>query len=592
MISYRSHDRWAPLRASLWFALGFVTIRLVYRIVFLGANGSGTVLWSGRPIHLDGPFRFISLFGPITTGGVWSSIVDSLPFAAGIVACGLFFALLDVRRFLVLATRARFARGILSALAIGVSTYPALVSTWRSMRQIHRLRRERGGFSTLGPLFERTLERASVVGESMEVRGFGRRSFHGELDCRFPAQTQGLCLAFDSQTIVSSVSITLNLGDFVLVTGKTGSGKSTLLRALAGVHDANLTGQVRIGGVDRAALRLADTASFVGYVPQAVRQAFVAATVRDELAFSLIVQGFSRAQVDVRLREVLIALPLEDLLDRPVENLSAGEAVLVAVGAALVTRPTLLLLDEPFADLDSDQAFNVARLLSHLSSTTQMCVVVAEHRIELLSGLTNRRFNVADGSVAEISTAKRSEYTSSPRDLEHSSRNLSPITALLGSNGAGKTTQLFARAMAEPQWVALVPENLADFFVRDTVRAECARSDRTAAKTRLRSLPHEHTNRSTESVFRELISVPSEALSQHPRDLSVGQQLALALAIQIVSQPRELLIDEPTRGLDSDVRHQLIDVLGRVSRHTAITVATHDGDFVDAIRAVKVEVRV
>ncbi|MEN9751910.1 MAG: hypothetical protein RLZZ600_957, partial [Actinomycetota bacterium] len=269
---HRSHSRWAPLRGALWFAFGFVALRLLYRVVFLGASGSGVVLWNGRPIHLDGPFRFISIFGPITTGGLWSSFIDALPFALGIVACGLAFSLLDVRRFLALASRARLARGILTALAIGVSTYPALVTTWRSMRQIHRLRRERGGFSTLGPLFERTLERASTLGASMEARGFTRRRHDVELDCATPLSIRNLELNCD-------------LGDFVLLTGATGSGKTTLLRSIVGLVPMDSLGQILVGGEDRAAMPIAGSAGFIGYVPQNVRDSFVATTVREELAF-------------------------------------------------------------------------------------------------------------------------------------------------------------------------------------------------------------------------------------------------------------------------------------------------------------------
>lgn len=566
-MNYRSHSRWAPLRGAAWFALGFIIIRVLYRVVFLGANGSGIVLWSGRPIHLDGPFRLISLFGPVTTGGIWSSIVDALPFALGILACGAAFALLDVRRFLALAARARFARGILTALAIGVATYPALVATWRSMRQIHRLRRERGGFSVLGPLFERTLERASTLGESMEVRGFGRRSPRAELDCSFPASVNQLTLAHGATTVASGLSFTLELGDFVLVTGRTGAGKSTLLRALAGLHSDIPSGVIKVGGADRATLSLADSASFVGYVPQMVRNSFVAATVREELSFGLISQGFSRGQVDIRLREIITALRLDHLLDRPVEALSAGEAVLVALGAALVTRPTLLLLDEPFADLDAEQSAHIAALLHRLATSTQMCIVVAEHRTALLAASASK--------VVELAQVVELVETTGEQTTHH-------ITALVGPNGSGKTTRLFTRAQAEGASVALVPEALADFFVRDTVTAECLRSDHTAKAP----------SGTTKSQFSRLIDQSEHLLHLHPRDLSAGQQLALAIAIQAVASPCEFLIDEPTRGLDTCVRGQLIELLRAASRTCAVTVATHDADFVRDLHAEVVSVTV
>jgi energy-coupling factor transporter ATP-binding protein EcfA2 len=575
-MNHRSHSRWAPLRGAAWFALGFIALRVIYRVVFLGASGSGIVLWSVRPIHLDGPFRMISLFGPVTTGGLMSSLMDALPFALGILACGLLFSLLDVRRFLALAARARFARGILTALAIGVSTYPALVATWRSMRQIHRLRRERGGFSVLGPLFERTLERAAALGASMEVRGFGRRGDEPELDCSVPLSVRGLGLSHVGVTVFSDATFDLNLGELVLLTGATGSGKSSLLRSIVGLDSGVAAGAMTVGGADRASARIQTTATFVGYVPQNVRESFVATTVRGELAFSLVSQGFfSNAAINVRLREVVAALRLEALLEHPIESLSAGEAVVVALGAALVSRPTLLLLDEPFADLDAQQASHVVALLARLAHTTLMCIVVAEHRIGLVAPLADRRLHIEKGQVNEQIPPREPAppFTSTPSF--EASLITAPMTALVGPNGSGKTTHFFALAEANPTKVALVPEVLADFFVRDTVEAECRRSDHTA-----KAVPG-----TTKNLVSQLLSTPIDA-EKHPRDLSSGQQMALAIAIALASGCPELLIDEPTRGLDASARANLAQLLRVVGRDHVVTIATHDAEFVRDLNAV------
>jgi energy-coupling factor transport system ATP-binding protein len=570
MMNYRSNSRWAPLRTAAWFALGFIALRLAYRIVFLGAGGPGFVLWNGRPVQLDGPFRLISLFGPVTTGGLWSSVMDALPFALGILACGLAFSLLDVRRFLALASRARFARGILTALAIGVSSYPALVGTWRSMRQIHRLRRERGGFSTIGPLFERTLERASTLGASMEVRGFSRSRKEVELDCLKPLAIRDFALSHDGLALAHVESLDLDLGDFLLITGATGSGKTSLLRSIVGLSESAQIGHILVGGADRHTTPVARSAGFVGYVPQNVRDSFVSVTVFEELAFGLLSQGLSTAQAQVRVREVSHTLRLDGLLERHVEELSAGEAVIVALGAALATRPTLLVLDEPFADLDVDQARHVSTLLAHLTTTTKMCVIVAEHRTSLLDPLATQRLRLGSASSAHPSHLAPAASPASALPNHESS-----ITAIVGPNGSGKTTQLFERAIAGGASVALVPETLSDFFVRDTVAAELARSDRTAG-----TAPG-----TTAAIYEGLISDAKTLTEVHPRDLSAGQQLALAISIQLAARPSQLLIDEPTRGLDPEVRAHLATLLHAVSERTAVTIATHDHDFVAQLNA-------
>jgi energy-coupling factor transport system ATP-binding protein len=167
------------------------------------------------------------------------------------------------------------------------------------------------------------------------------------------------------------------------------------------------------------------------------------------------------------------------------------------------------------------------------------------------------------------------------------------IVALMGRNGSGKSTLLWALAGAlrrsggtvsvsgrdpaelSPQHaasrIALVPQQAGDLLYRDSVAAECEVADRAAgARTG-----------ATRDLFDSLVGGVPVAGAAHPRDLSDGQRLALALAVQLVSQPRVILLDEPTRGLDytakSRLGGQLADLAGGA---TAVMVATHDVEFV------------
>jgi energy-coupling factor transport system ATP-binding protein len=174
--------------------------------------------------------------------------------------------------------------------------------------------------------------------------------------------------------------------------------------------------------------------------------------------------------------------------------------------------------------------------------------------------------------LRKVSTSSTTEATSS------TTLGLAHITAMTGPNGSGKTTALMARALADPTRVALVPEYLSDFFVRDSVASECSRSDHTA-----------HVPPGTTlGMFTELLGQAEIAVSRHPRDLSAGQQLALAIAVQSVASPDELLIDEPTRGLDASMRLHLAYVLERCGMISRITIATHDSDFITLVNAQEV----
>ncbi|MEU0163178.1 ATP-binding cassette domain-containing protein [Streptomyces sp. NPDC006261] len=159
--------------------------------------------------------------------------------------------------------------------------------------------------------------------------------------------------------------------------------------------------------------------------------------------------------------------------------------------------------------------------------------------------------------------------------------------ALMGRNGAGKSTLLGALVgMVEPtsgsvrvgglapartdpramiRRVGLVPQEPRDLLYADTVAAECGAADRDAG--------------AAEGTCRALVSelLPGVGDATHPRDLSEGQRLALALALVLTARPPLLLLDEPTRGLDYAAKGRLVGVLRSLAAEGhAIVLATHD----------------
>ena len=166
------------------------------------------------------------------------------------------------------------------------------------------------------------------------------------------------------------------------------------------------------------------------------------------------------------------------------------------------------------------------------------------------------------------------------------------VVALMGRNGSGKSSLLWAvqgagrrdggrvavagqdpatlDATAAARVVTLVPQQAGDLLYHDSVDAECASADRA---TRV-------VDGSTRALFERLVGGWSRPGDVHPRDLSDGQRLALALAVQLVGRPRVLLLDEPTRGLDYRAKAQLRDLLaGFAAEGAAVVVATHDVEF-------------
>jgi ABC-type multidrug transport system ATPase subunit len=161
------------------------------------------------------------------------------------------------------------------------------------------------------------------------------------------------------------------------------------------------------------------------------------------------------------------------------------------------------------------------------------------------------------------------------------------VTAVMGRNGAGKSTLLAALAgqvratsgrvqvagldpFSTPparlvREVGLVPQDPDLLLYADHVTAECDQADAE------RGLPR-GTTRHLLDRFTEDIDDDS-----HPRDLSVGQRLCLALAVVLVGHPRVVLLDEPTRGLDYPAKTRLVGVLRDLAAHAhTVAVATHD----------------
>jgi energy-coupling factor transport system ATP-binding protein len=161
------------------------------------------------------------------------------------------------------------------------------------------------------------------------------------------------------------------------------------------------------------------------------------------------------------------------------------------------------------------------------------------------------------------------------------------VVAVMGRNGAGKSTLLASLvgqarrsagsvrlgtldpAGAAPAEVVrragMVPQDPALILYAESVADECAAADRDFA------LPSGRTA----AVLEEI--VPGLSGSQHPRDLSEGQRVSLALAVVLASEPGVVLLDEPTRGLDYAAKRRLVDLLrGLSTRGHAVVLATHD----------------
>lgn len=182
------------------------------------------------------------------------------------------------------------------------------------------------------------------------------------------------------------VDLEVGEGEFVLLAGPSASGKTSLLRAAAGLiphfYGGQLQGEVEVAGVDLPAEGAGRAAEVVGYLAQDPETQVLSTRVEAEIALPLEFRGYSEAARARAVEEVALALAIPDLLERTVDSLSGGELQRVALAASLVTRPKLILLDEPTSQLDPVAGDELIWLLRRLNAEWGVTVVLAEHRHE------------------------------------------------------------------------------------------------------------------------------------------------------------------------------------------------------------------
>jgi zinc/manganese transport system ATP-binding protein len=240
----------------------------------------------------------------------------------------------------------------------------------------------------------------------------------------------GVEVAIGGRPILSDASLSVGRGEFVAVLGPNGAGKSTLMRLILGLIPIS-AGSVRVLGVTPRAAR-----ALTGYLPQ--RHGFDAATrirgidlvglgldgARWGLPLAVTAKARARRHAErERVHEVIARVGAEAYAERPIGELSGGEQQRLLIAAALVRRPTLLILDEPLDSLDLPNQASVAGLVRDLASAENVAVLLVAHDVNPLLPHLDRVVYLAQGraltgSVREVINGPRlSELYGAPIEV-------------------------------------------------------------------------------------------------------------------------------------------------------------------------------
>ena len=198
---------------------------------------------------------------------------------------------------------------------------------------------------------------------------------------------------------LQTLDLTIEPGEFVFLTGPSGAGKSTLLKLIALIERPS-RGRVIVNGQDTRKVsrrRIPQFRRGLGMVFQD-HKLLHDRSVFENVALPLVIAGFSARDINRRVRAALDLVGLADKAPRLPLTLSTGEQQRVGIARAVVSKPPLLIADEPTGNLDPDLSLEIMRLFERFNELG-VTLLIASHDIDLLTQLGHRRVMLADGRM-------------------------------------------------------------------------------------------------------------------------------------------------------------------------------------------------
>jgi len=206
----------------------------------------------------------------------------------------------------------------------------------------------------------------------------------------------------NSEWVLDNINLTVQHGEYLLLCGASGSGKSTLCRTFNGLiphfYGGILNGEIRVAGLISTRHSVGDLFELVGIVFQNPEAQLFNGSVEREIAFGLESLGLPRAEIENRIAAISETVNISDLLNRNPHELSGGEQQLVSIAAILALAPKLIVLDEPYANLDPVNVRRIRELLKQIHRQG-MGVVISEHRLRYTVADAQRMVVLHEGRV-------------------------------------------------------------------------------------------------------------------------------------------------------------------------------------------------
>jgi putative ABC transport system ATP-binding protein len=199
---------------------------------------------------------------------------------------------------------------------------------------------------------------------------------------------------------VRGIDLTIRKGEFTAIVGPSGSGKTTFLNIISGL-DMPTEGQVWLAGKELSAMSGRELSDFrrdhIGFIFQAYNLIPVL-TVEENVEYIMLLQGIPKEERHRRVEAILSEMGLEGFADRLPTRLSGGQQQRVAVARAMVSRPSLILADEPTANLDSKTGADLLDMMKELNQKSGITFLFSTHDKQIMER-ARRLVTLKDGMV-------------------------------------------------------------------------------------------------------------------------------------------------------------------------------------------------
>lgn len=230
------------------------------------------------------------------------------------------------------------------------------------------------------------------------------------------------------QQALQQVDFHIEHGEMAFLTGHSGAGKSTILKLISLMARPSV-GNVLINGHNLNDIKLSQVPYIrrdIGMIFQS-HQLLMDKTVFDNVALPLVIEGYSRKQIQKRVSAALDMVGLLHKIQQLPQALSGGEQQRVGIARAVVNRPPLLLADEPTGNLDPKLSMEIMRLFEDFNQAG-VCVFVATHDLGLIARMKYRTLTIKQGRMIDDGLNDQNDPLSTLSDLHDP--NLPPMTKL------------------------------------------------------------------------------------------------------------------------------------------------------------------